>query len=227
DLLINAAPTGARHFAEQGAASAVRHVLQGETTMGTMDAIGLALRAVVGVTMIAHGYNHWRGPGGLAGTAKWFGGIGLRPPRFHASASVLVELGAGTALMAGLLTPLAAAGVVGTMVVAGVAAHRSNGFFVFKDGYEYVLLLAVVCLCLSALGPGRISLDHALGIVVDGAAGAAIAGMAGIGGALVLLAACWRPRREPEPEKANGCDRPKTSRPERRTQQLPRTTRQT
>ncbi len=172
--------------------------------MGTMDAIGLALRAVVGVTMIAHGYNHWRGPGGLAGTAKWFGGIGLRPPRFHASASVLVELGAGTALMAGLLTPLAAAGVVGTMVVAGVAAHRSNGFFVFKDGYEYVLLLAVVCLCLSALGPGRISLDHALGIVVDGAAGAAIAGMAGIGGALVLLAACWRPRREPEPEKANG-----------------------
>src|SRR5690606_12379466 len=143
------------------------------------------------------------------------------------SASVLVELGAGTALMAGLLTPLAAAGVVGTMVVAGVAAHRSNGFFVFKDGYEYVLLLAVVCLCLSALGPGRISLDHALGIVVDGAAGAAIAGMSGIGGALVLLAACWRPRREPEPEKADGSARPETSRPERRTQQLPRTTRQT
>jgi putative oxidoreductase len=114
----------------------------------------------------------------------------------HALASVAVELATGAALLAGLLTPLAAAGVVGTMLVAGLAAHRGNGFFVFKDGYEYVLLIAAVCVCLGALGPGKISLDHALGVVVDGPAGAAIAGLAGAAGGLALLAACWRPNKE-------------------------------
>jgi putative oxidoreductase len=113
----------------------------------------------------------------------------------HALASVAVELAAGAALLAGLLTSLAAAGVVGTMVVAGLAAHRGNGFFVFKDGYEYVLVITAVCVCLGALGPGRVSLDHALGIVVDGPAGAAVAGLAGALGGLALLAACWRPNR--------------------------------
>jgi putative oxidoreductase len=161
----------------------------------TLDVVGFALRAVLGVTMLAHGYNHWRGPGGLAGTTRWFGGIGLRPARLHALASVLVEFAAGVALLIGLLTPLAAGAVIGTMVVAGIAAHRGNGFFVFKDGFEYVLMIAIVCACLAALGPGALALDHALGIVLDGAAGAAIAAAAGLGGGLGLLAACWRPGR--------------------------------
>jgi putative oxidoreductase len=161
-----------------------------------LDAVGLALRAVLGITMIAHGYNHWRGPGGLAGTARWFDGLGLRPARLHALASVLVEFASGGALLVGLLTPLAAGAIVGTMVVAGLAAHRRNGFFVFKEGYEYVLLIAVVCVCLAAAGPGSVSLDHALGIVQDGGTGAAIAAVAGLGGGLGLLAASWRPNRE-------------------------------
>lgn len=164
--------------------------------MEALDAVGLALRVVLGIIMIAHGYNHWRGPGGLAGTARWFDGLGLQPARLHALASVLVEFGAGGALLIGLLTPVAAGAIVGTMVVAGLAAHRGNGFFVFKEGYEYVLLIAVVCVCLAAAGPGRVSLDHALGIVLDGRAGAAIAVVAGLGGGLGLLAASWRPSRE-------------------------------
>ncbi|HEX2289587.1 MAG TPA: hypothetical protein VHH53_05205 [Pseudonocardiaceae bacterium] len=38
------------------------------------------------------------------------------------------ELAVGTALAIGLLIPLTAAFVVGTMVAAGVTAHRRNGF---------------------------------------------------------------------------------------------------
>jgi putative oxidoreductase len=163
--------------------------------VSTSDVVALALRVILAVTMAAHGYNHWRGPGGIAGTARWFSGIGLEPSRLHALASVLVEIGAGAALLAGLFIPLAAGAVVGSMVVAGVAAHRTNGFFVFKEGYEYVLMIAVVCLCLAALGPGELSVDHALGIVLDGGAGAAVAAVAGLGGGGVLLAACWRPSR--------------------------------
>ena len=48
--------------------------------------------------------------------------------------------------MLGLFTPLAAAAVVGTMVVALVANHAKNGFFIFRpgEGDEYVLMISRV-----------------------------------------------------------------------------------
>jgi putative oxidoreductase len=160
------------------------------------DLAVLGLRITLGVIMLMHGYNHWRGGGRVEGTARWFGGLGLRPPKLHAWSSIVVEFAAGAGLILGLLTPLAAAATVGVMTVAGIAAHRKNGFFVFRDGYEYVLLIAVVCLALGLLGPGEYSLDRALGIddELDGGVGLAIAA-AGFLGAAAMLAACWRPGR--------------------------------
>src|SRR5687768_11342292 len=99
--------------------------------MASMDVAALLVRAVVGATMVAHGYNHLWGGGGLAGTARWFGSLGMRPPKLHALLSGVGEIAAGAALLLGLLAPLACAFVIGTMVVAGVTAHRKNGFFVF------------------------------------------------------------------------------------------------
>lgn len=161
------------------------------------DLVALLLRITLGVTMLAHGWNHWRGGGRIEGTARWFGGLGLRPPLVHAWSSVLVELAAGAALVLGLLTSLACAATVGVMTVAGIAAHRRNGFFVFKDGYEYVLVLAIVAVCLAVLGPGSLSLDRLLGLDDDlaGATGALLAA-SGVAGAVAMLAACWRPARE-------------------------------
>jgi putative oxidoreductase len=46
---------------------------------------------------------------------------------------------------------------------------------VFRDGYEYVLVLSAVCLALAMLGPGRASLDNAAGIALTGWAGGGIA----------------------------------------------------
>lgn len=164
-----------------------------------MDVEGVALllvRVVVGVTMIAHGLNHWRGGGRIEGTARWFSGLGLRYGRLQAWLSVLTEIGAGLLLVVGLLTPLACAAVISVMLVAGVLAHRPNGFFVFKDGYEYVLVLSVVSLALAMLGPGRLSLDSAADISLPGWAGGGIAlGVAAVatGG---LLALFWRPTKE-------------------------------
>src|SRR5262245_27886023 len=89
----------------------------------------LMIRALLGVVMVAHGYNHSFGGGKIAGTARWFGSMGMRPPIVHAWMASLVELGGGALLLAGLLTPLAAAGVVGVMTVAFVINHRKNGFF--------------------------------------------------------------------------------------------------
>ena len=107
------------------------------------------------------------------------------------------ELGAGSALAIGLLTPLAAAFVVGAMVIAGVTAHRRNGFFIFKDGYEYVLMISVVCAAIGLLGPGTASVDRLLGIDVAGVVGLAIVIGLGVVGAAVLLVATWRPARSP------------------------------
>lgn len=164
-----------------------------------MDVEGVALllvRVVVGITMIAHGLNHWRGGGRIEGTARWFSGLGLRYGRLQAWLSVLTEIGAGLLLVVGLLTSLACAAVISVMLVAGVLAHRPNGFFVFKDGYEYVLVLSVVSLALAMLGPGRLSLDSAADISLPGWAGGGIAlGVAAVatGG---LLALFWRPTKE-------------------------------
>lgn len=163
-----------------------------------MDTALLLLRLVVGVTMVLHGVNHWLGGGKIAGTAGWFEGLGLRHGVLQAWASVVTEIGAGVLLVIGLLTPLACAAVVSVMLVAALLAHRRNGFFVMRDGYEYVLVLATVCVALGLLGPGEISVDHALDIEVNGWAGSAIALGVGVGATALLLAGTWRPTRVPD-----------------------------
>ncbi|WP_416980055.1 DoxX family protein [Streptomyces sp. T028] len=160
------------------------------------DAALLAVRVVLGAVMAAHGWNHWRGGGGITGTAGWFAGLGLTRPRLQAWLSVLTELGAGALLLAGFLTPLACAAVLSVMLVAGLLAHRRNGFFVFKEGYEYVLVLGVLTLALSAWGPGRYALDEAAGTGVTGWAGAALTAGVGVVATAGLLAVFWRPRTQ-------------------------------
>jgi len=155
----------------------------------------LLLRVILGITMIAHGYNHIWGGGKIAGTAGWFESMGLKPGILHAWLASLTELGAGVMLILGLLNPLAAAGVVGVMTVALITNHFKNGFFIFRpgEGYEYVVNLTVAALALGALGPGAWSVDKYLKIHLAGLTGLAITAVAGIGGALLLLAVFWRP----------------------------------
>src|SRR6059058_6209348 len=101
--------------------------------------------------MFAHGYNHvWRG-GKLPGTARWFGSIGFRHSHFQAVMASVTELVVGPMLVVGLLTPLACAGVVGVMLVALIANHLKNGFFIFRpgEGYEYVLFITLAALGLA------------------------------------------------------------------------------
>jgi putative oxidoreductase len=153
----------------------------------------LLVRVVVGVTMMMHGYNHWRGGGRIAGTARWFSGLGLKYGVLQAWMSVITELGAGLLLIAGLFTPLACAAVISVMLIAGLLAHRPNGFFVFRDGYEYVLVLSVVSVALAVLGPGRLSLDSAFGSEITGWAGGGVALGVAVAATAGMLAAFWRP----------------------------------
>ncbi|MGW4911188.1 DoxX family protein [Streptomyces sp. NPDC004270] len=167
--------------------------------MNQADTVALLLRLVLGVVMIAHGLNHWRGGGRIAGTARWFTGLGLTHGTLQAWLSVVTEIGAGVLLLAGLFTPLACAAVISVMLVAGLLAHRPHGFFVFKEGYEYVLTLAVVAVALAALGPGSASLDDAAGLDRDGWAGAGIALGVAVVATAGLFATFWRPSPSPTP----------------------------
>jgi putative oxidoreductase len=151
----------------------------------------LLLRVSVGGTMIAHGVKHARS---LPGTAGWFESIGFRRPRLQAQLSAAVEIGAGAALIVGAATPLGASAVVGTMAVAARSVHIPNGFFITREGWEYVAVLGISSVAIGALGGGRFSIDHGLGLDqrLCGGRGAAIALGAGLAGAAVQLVTFWR-----------------------------------
>jgi putative oxidoreductase len=160
----------------------------------------LVLRVAIGAVFLAHGWNHIFRGGRIAGTGRWFESLGMRPGVVHAWLASVTEVGAGILLIVGLLTPLAAAGVVGVMLVAWIINHRGNGFFIFRpgEGWEYVMTLTVTGLALAMLGAGSVSLDNALGLEdLAGWTGFWIAVVGGGGGALLLLAVAWRPVRKP------------------------------
>ncbi|HEY8080580.1 MAG TPA: DoxX family protein, partial [Acidimicrobiales bacterium] len=106
------------------------------------------------------------------------------------------EVGVGALLVVGFATPLAAAGLIALMTVAIVTVHRKNGFFVFRpgQGIEYCLIVAIAAGAVGALGPGRWSLDRALGWWhYSRTVGLAVAVGLGLGAALLQLLIVWRP----------------------------------
>ena len=161
--------------------------------MDVFDVAMMLIRLAVGIVMIAHGANHWLGGEGIAGTARWFSGLGLRNGVLQARLSVITEIGAGILVVVGLLTPLACAAVIAVMLVAGLLAHRLNGFFVFREGYEYVLVLATLALALALLGPGAISIDGAAGFDFYGWVGGGVALGLGVASTAAQLSFFWRP----------------------------------
>ncbi|WGL53988.1 DoxX family protein [Nocardioides sp. BP30] len=162
--------------------------------------LGLAvIRVALGPMLVLHGWNKVFGGGGLRGTAAWFESLGLRPGRLHARLAASTEIGAGTLLTLGLLTGLDALAYVGLMVVAALTDHRGKGYFVFKGGAEYVVLVALVAIGLAATGPGAWSLDHALALDLAGTGWAVAAAVGGVLAAGALLAAFRRPQEVPAP----------------------------
>ncbi|HLJ07610.1 MAG TPA: DoxX family protein, partial [Acidimicrobiia bacterium] len=89
----------------------------------SVDLVLLVLRVSTGAVFLAHGINHIFGGGKIAGTAGWFESLGMRPGWLHAWTASLTEIGAGGLLVLGLFTPVAAAGVIGVMLVAWVTNH--------------------------------------------------------------------------------------------------------
>jgi len=63
----------------------------------------------------------------------------------------------GILLVLGLFTRLAALANVPVMLGALLFVHFKNGFWAFKNGYEYVLVLVVVSLAVGMIGGGALA----------------------------------------------------------------------
>lgn len=159
------------------------------------DAVLLVFRVLFGLTFAAHGWAKMFSGGRIAGTAGWFDSIGMRPGKVHALAASLTEMGSGVAVALGLVTPLAAAAMIGVMVVAGWTVHRANGFFIVASGWEYTFVVGLMAFLVAGLGPGAWSLDEALGLTgsLSGFTGAGIALIVGVGAGIAQLALFYRP----------------------------------
>jgi putative oxidoreductase len=163
-----------------------------------MDRINFALlvlRLVFGLFLVAHGYNKVFGGGGLAGTARWFASIGMRWPTWQARLAASTEIGAGLLFAAGLLTPLAAAGMIALMLVAIYTVHLRNGFYIFRkgEGWEYCASIAFAAFSVAVIGPGEWSFDHAIGLDWNSWSGTVIAAAVGVVAAALQLAVSYRP----------------------------------
>ncbi|MCT6779265.1 DoxX family protein [Streptomyces rubiginosohelvolus] len=129
----------------------------------------LALRVGTGAVLAAHGSQKlagWFGGGGIQGTAAAMEAMGFHPPKPSAVAAGLGEAGGGTLLALGLATPAAGAAAAAAMAGA-VAVHVPAGFFAQGGGYEYPALLGFTAAAIGLTGPGRYSLDHVTGHVLD------------------------------------------------------------
>lgn len=132
-------------------------------------AAGLVLRLSLGIMILPHGLQKafgWFGGHGFNGTMGFFQSLNI--PWIFGFAAILAESLGGLALILGLGTRVAAAGVGITMLVAALTLHLQNGFFMNwfgqqkGEGVEFFILAVGISLALVILGGGSVSLDKVL-----------------------------------------------------------------
>jgi putative oxidoreductase len=137
--------------------------------MSAIDLALLIIRVVLGVIFIIHGgqklFGWYEGPG-VKGMSYWLGSFGVAHPGLLAWVATLSEFVGGLLALVGLLTPLAAAVIASTMVVAIVLVHGKSGFLNSKNGYEFNLSLIALALALMLGGAGTFSVDYLLGLAI-------------------------------------------------------------
>jgi putative oxidoreductase len=134
---------------------------------GAVDAGLLVLRVLVGVPFALHGFQKlfgWFGGGGFAGTSRWFASLGFGDGRAAALLAGGSEVAGGLGLALGLLTPFAAAAMIGTMTTAAFVNNAEHGFWSAAKGWELNGYLLVVAWAVATTGPGRFSLDQLFGL---------------------------------------------------------------
>lgn len=124
----------------------------------------LLLRLFVGAAFIGHGTQKlfgWFGGYGPQGTGTFFGSLGYRSPVVLAVVAGLCEVVGGILLLLGLAVPVAAYLIAVVMLNAIITVTwGKDGLW---KGSELELLFLVAAISLAITGPGRFSLDRAIG----------------------------------------------------------------
>lgn len=132
-----------------------------------LDLAFLIARVMIGLLMTAHGAQKlfgWFGGHGLKATGEFFSQLGFQPARLFATAAALGEFTSGLLIALGLFGPVGPALLLAVMVVAAISVHWKNGLFATTNGIELPLLYSIAAVRFALTGPGRYSLDTALGL---------------------------------------------------------------
>ena len=115
------------------------------------------LRLILGVVYIMHAYLAlvMNGPAGMiAYNVK----AGIPFPELATWYLILAHGLGGVFLVLGLFTRWAALANIPVVLGALLFVHLKNGFWAFKNGYEYVLVLLVASVAVAMIGGGALSL---------------------------------------------------------------------
>jgi putative oxidoreductase len=140
------------------------------------DYAALVLRVLLGAVFFPHGAQKvlgWFGGYGLSGTYGMFTEkLGI--PGLFALLAIAAEFLGAIGLVVGLLTRVAAFGIMSVMVVAVYMMHWQNGFFMnwfgavtkegkaVGEGFEFHLLVIAMAVALIIKGGGALSADKAI-----------------------------------------------------------------
>lgn len=128
----------------------------------------LVIRVLVGIVMAAHGWQKLMG--GPAAFGEFLGSLGVPLPGLMAYVVILAELGGGILLILGLLSRWAGLILTINLAVAILLVKVNVGFIAPPEagaGAELDLALIAGFVTILLAGPGKVSLDHVLGIEGD------------------------------------------------------------
>ncbi|MDA0566619.1 DoxX family protein [Streptomonospora sp. S1-112] len=122
------------------------------------DVAFLLVRVCVGAVFLAHGWDAVVNRG-VAEMVPGHREMGIPLPELSAPFLAYGELVGGVLLIVGAATRAAA--VVLTVIMGGawVFVHAEGGLMLANGGFEYVMVLAAICLLVLVHGPGRFSTD--------------------------------------------------------------------
>ena len=136
--------------------------------MNTQNEYSLALaRVILGLVFFAHGAQKmfgWFGGSGFSGTISDFVKSGM--PVAVALFAIFVEFLGGLSLLFGLLSRVAALGIIVEMIGAVLTIHIHIGFFMNwvgdqkGEGFEYHLIAIALAFLIMVRGAGALSIDY-------------------------------------------------------------------
>lgn len=127
-------------------------------TLGRYASFGpVIIRVFLGGLFLLHGIDKFRG--GLSGVEEFFASSGVPAASLTAPLTAGLEVVVGVALIAGLLTRLAAA-VLALIMMGAIFWVKADGGILGSSELELAYIAGLLSLVL--IGPGRLSIDEAM-----------------------------------------------------------------